>query len=105
MEGGGGAEGVLNFVVGFLGTCGTGLIDTVLAARLGERCRRRGSRFGPEEDRNLPLTRLSSQRARRKEAYSRRSLHHRSHPGTPPCGECGEETALALAIGGVRVSA
>lgn len=33
----GGAEGVLNFVVGFLGTAGRGLIDTGLAARPAER--------------------------------------------------------------------
>lgn len=32
----GGAEGVLNFVVGFLGTADRGLIDAGLAARLGE---------------------------------------------------------------------
>lgn len=32
----GGAEGVLNFVVGFLGTLDRGLIDASLAARLSE---------------------------------------------------------------------
>lgn len=31
------AEGVLNFVVGFLGTADRSLIDAGLAARLGER--------------------------------------------------------------------
>lgn len=34
----GAAEGVLNVVVGFLGTAERGLIDAGLAARLGERC-------------------------------------------------------------------
>lgn len=41
----GGAEGVLNFVVGFLGTADRGLIDAGLAARPGERWGLRRSRF------------------------------------------------------------
>ncbi len=41
----GGAEGVLNFVVGFLGTVDRGLIDAGLAERLGERWGLRRSRF------------------------------------------------------------
>lgn len=48
-ERGGRGWGGLSCVVGFLGTSGVGLMDTVLAARLRERCRLSRSRFCLED--------------------------------------------------------
>lgn len=43
---------------------------------------------------SISLALLSSQQAREAGVYLRRSLHRRSHPGTPPCGIPQQKTAL-----------
>lgn len=94
--GGRGAEGVLNFVVGLLGTAERGLIDADLAAESSESRGLRRSHFclqGGGAVGGGAHALVSSEKV-----YSHRSLRRRSHLGTPPCGN--RTGALTAWLGG-----